>query len=174
MPPPASPAPTPVKIGLIRKVPGTPAAAPRDDDVTTPIFSDSMMNTLEGMVAQQVPEGHEGIVEVEVEVLNEVDPDDPPVSVSRRSTKRSLFSNPKPSTSKATAPEPDRLPLLTGGGGPRSKNPIWAFFITDDVEIPDPSGNFSTNHVIIMTTQYLKRVLSIIHEMALVFRISPG
>ena len=48
MPPPASPAPTPVKIGLIRKVPGTPS-----EDVSTPIFSHSMMNALEDMVTQE-------------------------------------------------------------------------------------------------------------------------
>ena len=135
MPPPASPAPTPaptpVKIGLIRKVPGTPS-----EDVSTPIFSHSMMNALEDMVTQEgIGEVVEG-VEIELIDEDEVVPDDPPVS--RQCTKRSLFSNPKPSTSKA--PELERLQLLTGGGGPRSKNPIWAFFITDDIEIPDPSG----------------------------------
>ena len=104
------PALTPVKIGFLRKAPGagTPSAnseppAPTEEDVTTPIFSHSMMNTLEDMVAQ---EGIGEVVEgVEIEVMDEVDPDDPPVPVARQSTKRSLFSNLQPSTSKAVAPE---------------------------------------------------------------------
>ena len=65
----------------------------------------------------------------------------------------------------------DEFKKLVGGC---HKSTLYCERIRKECEDLNRSGNCSTNHVIIRNTQYLTRVLSIIHEMALVFQISPG
>ena len=58
MPPPASPAPTPVKIGFLKKVAATPKQVEAEDEENldvTPILSESMMVALEDMVSNTPP-----------------------------------------------------------------------------------------------------------------------
>ena len=127
---PSAPAPTPVKIGLMRRP--VPVISEVEDEIEAPL-SESIMVALDDLVGDIV----EVVEDVVIEELDEdeEDEDEPQPSTSSAvstpkgvsQSKRSLF----------TASTDNTLVIIPGG---RSKAPIWAFFVPDDIEAPNPSG----------------------------------
>lgn len=123
------PAPTPVKIGLMRR--HVSVISEVEDEIEAPL-SESMMVVLDDLVGDIV----EVVDDVIIEELHEEDDEDDP----QPSTSSAVLSTPKGvSNSKRSlfTASTDTLVILPGG---RSKAPIWAFFVPDDIEAPNPSG----------------------------------